>query len=88
MISTLFKPLIIQEIQKHTTRDFTDRIDGIKKKILEKYDSFSQDEIGFSINDLDFGIYDIVLDSTEIAIIGELSSKLNIFLKTKSSGSN
>lgn len=82
-ISTLFKPLIINEIKKQTTRDFTDSIANIKKKLLEKSNSFSHDDIGFSINDIDFGIYDIILDKEEIAIIAEFNSKFDIFLKSK-----
>lgn len=82
-ISTLFKPLIINEIKKQTTKDFTDSIANIKKKLLEKANSFQHDNIGFSITDVDFGIYDIILDKEEIAIIAEFNSKFDIFLKSK-----
>lgn len=82
-ISTLFKPLIINEIKKQTTRDFTDTIANIKKKLLEKANSFNHDDIGFSINDIDFGIYEIILDKEEIAIIAEFNSRFDIFLKSK-----
>lgn len=82
-ISTLFKPLIINEIKKQTTRDFTDSIANIKEKILEKANSFQHDDIGFSINDVDFGIDNIILAKEEIAIIAEFNSKFNIFLKSK-----
>jgi hypothetical protein len=80
-ISTLFKPLIINEIKKQTTRDLTDSIASVKKKLIEKANSFKNDEIGISIDDVDFGIYDIILDKDEIAIIAEFSSRFNIFLK-------
>lgn len=82
-ISTLFKPLIINEIKKQTTRDLTDNITSVKKKLLEKANSFQHDDIGFSITDVDFGIYDIILDKEEIAIIAEFNSKFDIFLKSK-----
>jgi hypothetical protein len=82
-ISTLFKPLIINEIKKQTTRDLTDSVASVKKKLLEKANSFKHDDIGFSINDVDFGIYDIILDKEEIALIAEFTSKFNIFLKSK-----
>jgi hypothetical protein len=82
-ISTLFKPLIINEIRKQTTRDFTDSIASIKKKLLEKANLFQHDDIEFSITDVDFGIYDIILDKEEIAIIAEFNSKFDIFLKSK-----
>ena len=82
-ISTLFKSLIINEIKKQTTKDFTDSIANIKKKLLEKANSFQHDNIGFSITDVDFGIYDIILDKEEIAIIAEFNSKFDIFLKSK-----
>lgn len=82
-ISTLFKPLIINEIKKQTTRDLTDSIAGIKKKLLEKSNSFQHDDIGFSIDDIDFGISDIILDKEEIAIIAEFTSRFDIFLKSK-----
>ncbi|MXO05373.1 DUF4403 family protein [Flavobacterium sp. HBTb2-11-1] len=82
-ISTLFKPLIINEIKRQTTRDLTNNILDIKKKIFEKVNTFKHDEIGFTINDIDFGIHEIVLDKEEIALVGELNSKFNIFLKSK-----
>ncbi|MBF4518209.1 DUF4403 family protein [Flavobacterium sp. ANB] len=82
-IATLFKPLIINEIKKQTTRDFTDSIANIKKKLIEKSNSFQHDDIGFSIKDVDFGIYDIILDKEEIAIVTEFNSKFDIFLKSK-----
>ncbi|WP_264554019.1 DUF4403 family protein [Flavobacterium sp. N2038] len=82
-ISTLFKPLIINEIKKQTTRDLTDNVLDIKKKIFEKINSFKHDDIGFTIDDIDFGMHEIVLDKEEIALVGELNSKFNIFLKSK-----
>lgn len=82
-ISTLFKPLIINEIKKQTTRDFTDSIASIKKKLLEKANSFQHDDIGLSINDIDFGIDNIILAKEEIAIIAAFNSKFDIFLKSK-----
>jgi hypothetical protein len=82
-ISTLFKPLIINEIKKQTTRDFTESITSIKKKLLEKSNSFQHHDIGFSIGNVDFGIYDIILDKEEIALIAEFTSRFDIFLKSK-----
>ncbi|MGO4770302.1 hypothetical protein ACEN2I_01450 [Flavobacterium sp. W22_SRS_FK3] len=75
--------MIINEIKKQTTRDFTDSISNIKKKLLEKTNSFNHDDIGFSIGDIDFGIYDIILDKDEIALITEFISSFNIYLKSK-----
>lgn len=82
-ISTLFKPLIINEIKKQTTRDLTDSIINVQNKLLEKANSFRHKEIGFSISEIDFGVYDIILDKDEIAIIAEFSSMFNVFLKGK-----
>lgn len=82
-ISTLFKPLIINEIKKQTTRDLTDSIINVQNKLLERANSFQHDDIGFSISEIDFGVYDIILDKDEIAIIAEFSSMFNVFLKAK-----
>ncbi|GEM_PF-2286926 len=82
-ISTLFKPLIINEVKKQTTRDLTENISTVKKKILEKAGSFQHDNFGFSMSNVDLGIYDIVLDKDEIAIIADFNSKFNISLKSK-----
>jgi hypothetical protein len=82
-ISTLFKPLIINEIKKQTTRDLTISILNVQNNLLEKANSFQHNDIGFSINEIDFGVYDIILDKDEIAIIAEFSSMFNVFLKGK-----
>lgn len=82
-IATLFKPLLIDEIKKQTTRDFTDSIANIKKKLLEKAKSFQHNNLGVSIQDIDLGIDNIILDKDEIAIIAEFNSKFNLLLQTK-----
>ncbi|MBS7254669.1 DUF4403 family protein [Flavobacterium branchiicola] len=82
-IATLFKPLIINEVKKQTTRDLTKNITDVKKKIIEKAGSFQHDNFGFSMSNVDLGIYDIVLDKDEIAIIADFNSKFNISLKSK-----
>nr|WP_315174299.1 DUF4403 family protein [uncultured Flavobacterium sp.] len=82
-IATLFKPLLIDEIKKQTTRDLTDSIASIKKKLLEKAKSFQHNDLGVSIQDIDLGIDNIILDKDEIAIIAEFNSKFSIFLQTK-----
>jgi hypothetical protein len=71
------------KLKKQTTRDFTDGIISIKKKLFEKSNSFQHDDIGFSIGNVDFGIYDIILDKEEIALIAEFTSRFDIFLKSK-----
>lgn len=82
-IATLFKPLLIDEIKKQTTRDLTDSIASIKKKLLEKAKSFQHNNLGVSIQDIDLGIDNIILDKDEIAIIAEFNSKFNLLLQTK-----
>ncbi|MCO6174469.1 DUF4403 family protein [Flavobacterium sp. NRK F10] len=81
VISSLFKPLIIREVKKQTTRDLSEPIEDLKKKLLEKANAYQHDKIGFVVNSLDVGVYDIVLGKDDIGIITELNSTFDVFLK-------
>ncbi|WPV65948.1 DUF4403 family protein [Chitinophaga sp. LS1] len=81
VISTIFKPLIINEIKKQTTRDLTNSIESIKKMLFEKIGTYQQERIGLSIYNFDIGVYDIALTKEGIAIVVELNSTFNVSMK-------
>jgi len=81
VISSIFKQQLVNVIKKHTTRDISDSVESVKKMLLGKINSYQHERIRFTIQDLDFGIYDIILTKDEIAIIAELSSIFDVFIK-------